>query len=266
MPEAPVVLHAQGVSRRFAKGVTALSPVDLTVHEGEFVTLLGPSGCGKTTLLRLMSGLDTPSTGTLTRAVDEDGLSYVFQDATLMPWASVRTNVRLPLDLQRGAGKRFTADAAQAVEAALERVGLSDFGDAFPRELSGGMRMRVSIARALVTEPKLLLMDEPFGALDDITRQHLDDELLTLARRHKLTVVFVTHNVFEAVYLSTRVVVMSARPGRIVDDVKNDVPVRDAAFRGSPDFALRAARLQAALLKGQQPGAVSAAGIGNVQT
>lgn len=266
MPEAPIVLHAQGVSRRFAKGVTALSPVDLTVREGEFVTLLGPSGCGKTTLLRLMSGLDTPTTGTLTRAVDEDGLSYVFQDATLMPWASVRTNVRLPLDLQRGNGKRSMADATQAVDAALERVGLSDFGDAFPRELSGGMRMRVSIARALVTEPKLLLMDEPFGALDDITRQHLDDELLALARKHRLTVVFVTHNVFEAVYLSTRVVVMSARPGRIVEDVNNDAPVRDAAFRGSPDFAMRAARLQAALVRGQQPGAVSAAGVRAMQT
>ena len=266
MPEAPVVLHAQGVSRRFTKGVTALSPVDLTVREGEFVSLLGPSGCGKTTLLRLMSGLDTPTTGTLTRAVAEDSLSYVFQDATLMPWASVRTNVRLPLDLERGAGKRSAADAAQAVDAALDRVGLRDFGDAFPRELSGGMRMRVSIARALVTEPRLLLMDEPFGALDDITRQHLDDELLALARRHQLTVVFVTHNVFEAVYLSTRVVVMSARPGRIVEDVNNDVPVRNADFRGSPDFAMRAARLQAALLKGQQAGAVDAASIGNTQS
>ncbi|MDX3907060.1 MAG: ABC transporter ATP-binding protein [Pigmentiphaga sp.] len=246
----PPVLQAQGVGRRFPNGVEALSPLDLAVHEGEFVTLLGPSGCGKTTLLRIFAGLDTPSSGVLRRQGDIDRLSYVFQDATLMPWASVAANVRLPLDLERG---RPGMDIRrQKVRHALERVGLADFADAYPRELSGGMRMRVSIARALVTEPTLLLMDEPFGALDDITRQHLDDELLGLAATQKLTVVFVTHSIFEAVYLSDRVVVMSARPGRIVADIPIKAPRRDASFRVSPEFAMQAARLQAALLEGRQ--------------
>ena len=246
------VLQARGVARRFANGVEALAPLDLTVRAGEFVTLLGPSGCGKTTLLRIFAGLDTPSSGVLDRHADERELSYVFQDPTLMPWASVAANVQLPLDLERGA-RRASPDVRQEkVRRALERVGLADFAGALPRELSGGMRMRVSIARALVTEPRLLLMDEPFGALDDITRQHLDDELLGLAAAQDLTVIFVTHSIFEAVYLSDRVIVMSRRPGRIVADIAIDAPSRDAAFRVSPGFAMQAARLQAALLEGQQ--------------
>ena len=245
------VLRARGVARRFAKGVQALAPVDLTINEGEFVTLLGPSGCGKTTLLRIFSGLDHPTEGTLERTGDVAGLSYVFQDATLMPWASVTTNVRLPFDLLRGADKPARADVDRKVAQALHRVGLSEFAHAFPRELSGGMRMRTSIARAMVTDPTLLLMDEPFGALDDITRQHLDDELLVLARTQKLTVVFVTHNIFEAVYLSSRVIVLSKRPGRIVADIPITVPVRNAAFRVSTEFAALAATLQAALIEGQ---------------
>jgi len=249
---AAPALDARGVARRFPNGVEALSPIDLTVRAGEFVTLLGPSGCGKTTLLRIFAGLDTPTAGALRRHGDADRLSYVFQDATLMPWASVAANVRLPLDLERGA-RRLPMDARRSrVRHALERVGLADFETARPRELSGGMRMRVSIARALVTDPTLLLMDEPFGALDDITRQHLDDELLGLTARQSLTVVFVTHSIFEAVYLSHRVIVMSRRPGRVVADIPIDAPVRDAAFRVSPAFAMQAARLQAALLEGQQ--------------
>jgi NitT/TauT family transport system ATP-binding protein len=245
------VLRARGVARRFAKGLQALAPVDLTIAEGEFVTLLGPSGCGKTTLLRIFSGLDQPTEGTLERAGDVAGLSYVFQDATLMPWASVATNVRLPFDLLRGANKPARADVDNKVAQALQRVGLSEFSQAFPRELSGGMRMRTSIARAMVTDPSLLLMDEPFGALDDITRQHLDDELLVLARAQKLTVVFVTHNIFEAVYLSSRVIVMSKRPGRIIADIPITIPERNAAFRVSTEFAALAAKLQAALIEGQ---------------
>ncbi len=245
------VLNARGLSRRFPNGVQALAPLDLSIAEGEFVTLLGPSGCGKTTLLRLFAGLDTASGGTLERHDDIDRLSYVFQDATLMPWASVARNVQLPLDLLRGKQSLTRGDKQAKVMDALQRVGLADFAKAFPRELSGGMRMRVSIARALVTQPSLLLMDEPFGALDDITRQHLDDELLTLARKQNLTVVFVTHSIFEAVYLSDRVIVLSRRPGRIVADVPINAPRRDAAFRVSSEFAMHAARLQAALLAGQ---------------
>ncbi|WP_296468745.1 ABC transporter ATP-binding protein [Pigmentiphaga sp.] len=249
---APPVLEARGVARRFANGVEALAPLDLTVRAGEFVTLLGPSGCGKTTLLRIFAGLDAPTSGSLLRRADGSQLSYVFQDPTLMPWASVAKNVRLPLDLERGGRRAGKQARDERVRHALERVGLADFADALPRELSGGMRMRVSIARALVTEPKLLLMDEPFGALDDITRQHLDDELLGLAANQGLTVVFVTHSIFEAVYLSDRVIVMSRRPGRIIADIAIDAPSRDAAFRVSPGFAMQAARLQAALLEGQQ--------------
>ncbi|VCU68067.1 Aliphatic sulfonates import ATP-binding protein SsuB [Pigmentiphaga humi] len=243
------VLQARGVGRRFPNGVEALAPLDLDVRAGEFVTLLGPSGCGKTTLLRICAGLDAPTCGTLRREVDDSRLSYVFQDATLMPWASVAANVRLPLDLERRGGK---PERRARVMQALERVGLADFAGALPRELSGGMRMRVSIARALVTEPALLLMDEPFGALDDITRQHLDDELLALAAAQGLTVVFVTHSIFEAVYLSDRVIVMSRRPGRIVADIAIEATRRDAAFRVSPQFAMQAARLQAALVEGQR--------------
>ncbi|MPS25395.1 ABC transporter ATP-binding protein [Pigmentiphaga sp.] len=249
---ATPVLEARGVARRFPNGVDALSPIDLTVRAGEFVTLLGPSGCGKTTLLRIFAGLDTPTAGSLRRHGAVDELSYVFQDATLMPWASVATNVRLPLDLERGPRRQPMEARRGRVREALERVGLTDFAAARPSELSGGMRMRVSIARALATEPSLLLMDEPFGALDDITRQHLDDELLGLAARQNLTVVFVTHSIFEAVYLSSRVIVLSRRPGRIVADIPIEASARDAAFRVSPAFAMQAARLQAALLEGQQ--------------
>jgi NitT/TauT family transport system ATP-binding protein len=245
------VLSAQ---KTYPNGTVALQPVDLTIEEGEFVTLLGPSGCGKSTLLKMVAGLLEPSDGRLLlwrKPVQQmhecpQKMSFVFQSPTLMPWASVQTNVRLPLDL---AGlPRAEADAR--VTEALALVGLSKFANALPRALSGGMQMRVSIARGLVTEPTLLLMDEPFGALDEITRNRLDSDLLELWQRKKLTVIFVTHSIFEAVYLSNRVVVMAARPGRVVDEVVIDEPYpRDAAFRVSTTFSGYAKQLQDSLLR-----------------
>jgi NitT/TauT family transport system ATP-binding protein len=240
--------------KTYPNGTHALLPVDLSVSEGEFVTLLGPSGCGKSTLLKMMAGLLAPSDGRIllwrkpVEQVEASGhrLSFVFQDATLMPWARVMGNVRLPLDL---AGvPREQAEAR--VRSSLQLVGLSNFESHLPRELSGGMQMRVSIARGLVTEPQLLLMDEPFAALDEITRHKLDSDLLDLWQGKKLTVVFVTHSIYEAVYLSNRVVVMAARPGRIVDEVKIDEPYpRGPDFRVSTQFSQYAKRLQDALLR-----------------
>ncbi len=212
------------------------------------MTLLGPSGCGKTTLLNLMAGLIDPSAGTLRwwgDGFDNTGgpgrrLAMVFQSPTLMPWARIDTNVRLPLDL---AGDPRD-DAAREVATALNLVGLSDAAAQLPRELSGGMQMRASIARALVTSPDLLLMDEPFGALDEFTRQRLDVELLALWATRRLTVVFVTHSIVEAVFLSTRVVVMAARPGRIIASVPIEEPYpRADAFRLRPAFAAQCQHL-----------------------
>ena len=238
----PTVLEVAGASKTYATGTQALAPIDLTVRRGEFVSLLGPSGCGKTTLLHLMAGLLSPDTGSLRwwdggfAATGGPGrrLAMVFQTPTLMPWARVDANVRLPLDLANAA--RATAD--RDVAAALELVGLQRFGRQFPRELSGGMQMRASLARALVTTPDVLLMDEPFGALDDFTRQRLDAELLALWQARRLTVVFVTHSIVEAVFLSTRVAVMAARPGRILDELTIAAPYpRTDEFRLSPEFA-----------------------------
>jgi NitT/TauT family transport system ATP-binding protein len=235
-------IQIHSVSKTYANGTQALLPVDLTVQAGEFVTLLGPSGCGKSTLLKMVAGLLEPTDGRL--RVGAERIAFVFQEATLMPWARVLANVRLPLDLAQV--PRVEADAR--VRDALQLVGLQAFESHRPRELSGGMQMRVSIARSLVTRPTLLLMDEPFGALDEITRHKLDADLLDLWREHKLTVVFVTHSIYEAVYLSQRVIVMAARPGRVVDDVPIDEPYpRGAAFRVSTAFAGHAARLQDAL-------------------
>jgi len=238
-----------GVSKTYANGTQALLPVDLTVQEGEFVTLLGASGCGKSTLLKMVAGLLEPTDGRLLVgrkpiARSDQRIAFVFQEATLMPWARVQSNVRLPLDLAQV--PRSEADAR--VQDALHLVGLQSFAAHRPRELSGGMQMRVSIARSLVTRPTLLLMDEPFGALDEITRHRLDADLLDLWRDQKLTVVFVTHSIYEAVYLSQRVIVMAARPGRVVDEVVIDEPYpRSAGFRVSTAFAGHAARLQDAL-------------------
>jgi len=254
---APAV-EVLSAEKTYANGTQALKPVDLTVQQGEFVTLLGPSGCGKSTLLKMVAGLLAPSDGRLLlwrKPVEQlsaqgpqpgQGLSFVFQEATLMPWARVMANVRLPLDL---AGVPTSASEPR-VRAALKMVGLEKFENALPKELSGGMQMRVSIARGLVTEPALLLMDEPFGALDEITRNRLDSDLLELWRSKQLTVMFVTHSIYEAVYLSTRVVVMAARPGRIVDEVPIDEPYpRGPDFRVSTAFSHYAKRLQDSLLR-----------------
>ncbi|UXU75463.1 MULTISPECIES: ABC transporter ATP-binding protein [unclassified Paracoccus (in: a-proteobacteria)] len=246
------VIEINGAEKTFGNGFRALEPVDLTVREGEFLTLIGPSGCGKSTLLGLMTNLLQPSAGQVKWWGDSfertgtpgKSLSIVFQDATLMPWASIEANVRLPLDLA-GVPR---SESTPRVRAALEKVGLKGFGDRLPRQLSGGMRMRVSIARSLVTEPDLLLMDEPFGALDEFTRNKLDADLLDLWRERNLSIVFVTHSIYEAVFLSSRVVVMAARPGRISRIIDIDVPgPRDEEFRGSPRFAALCAELSAAL-------------------
>ena len=228
-----------GVGKRFASGTEALSGIDLALGAGEFLSLLGPSGCGKSTLLRLIAGLAEPSAGTIAWSADGEArprIGFVFQDATLMPWASALDNVRLPLRLA-GMARAEQQDRAAA---ALTDVGLAGFERAYPRELSGGMRMRVSIARALVTEPGLLLMDEPFAALDELTRNRLNDDLLALwaARAGATTVVFVTHSVFESVYLSSRIVVMAPRPGRIAEALRVEAPApRPPGFRTSGDYA-----------------------------
>jgi NitT/TauT family transport system ATP-binding protein len=242
------------VEKTYPNGTQALLPVNLTVREGEFITLLGPSGCGKSTLLKMVAGLLEPSDGRLLlwrKPVDQveatgHRLSFVFQEATLMPWASVLANVRLPMDLAR----MPKAQSEPRVRQALKMVGLERFEDNLPRQLSGGMQMRVSIARGLVTEPTLLLMDEPFGALDEITRNRLDSDLLDLWQANGLTVIFVTHSITEAVYLSNRVIVMAARPGRIVEEVIIDEPYpRNADFRVSQRFATYAKQLQDCLLR-----------------
>jgi NitT/TauT family transport system ATP-binding protein len=249
-PAEPSRRHAavvlDGVQKTFPNGTRALAAVDLEIGEGEFLGILGPSGCGKSTLLRLVAGLLRPSSGAirLSPAVRAAPVGFVFQSPTLMPWASVQSNVRLPLDLQDV--PRTEADAR--VARALDQVGLRDFAHFHPRELSGGMQMRVSIARALVTGPRLLLMDEPFGALDEITRHRLDRDLSALCAREGLTVVFVTHSTYEAAFLSTRVLVMSPRPGRIHGGHPVDAALpRDDAFRASPEFTRTAARLSAML-------------------
>jgi NitT/TauT family transport system ATP-binding protein len=253
MSDIPAV-EVLSVEKTYANGTQALQAVDLTVQQGEFVTLLGPSGCGKSTLLKMVAGLLEPSNGRLllwrkpVQHIESTGhrLSFVFQEPTLMPWARVQANVRLPLDL---AGVS-AAESGPRVHEALAMVGLDKFSGHLPRELSGGMQMRVSIARGLATQPTLLLMDEPFGALDEITRSKLDSELLELWQQKKLTIIFVTHSIYEAVYLSTRVVVMAARPGRLIEELRIDEPYpRGPEFRVSTAFSQYAKRLQDSLLR-----------------
>ena len=225
----------RGVRKTFANGVVALDGLDLAVRPGEFLTLLGPSGCGKSTALRIMAGLSAPDSGAVewSQAAEERQIGFVFQEPTLMPWATVAGNVRLPLRLLG-----LEADAPGRIDTALERVGLAGFAQAYPRELSGGMKMRASIARALVTEPKLLLMDEPFAALDEITRFRLNRDLLGLWQSLGKTVVFVTHSVFESVYLSSRIIVMTPRPGRVFRELEIAAPYpRDERFRTSAEYA-----------------------------
>jgi NitT/TauT family transport system ATP-binding protein len=233
----PEIVSLRNVGKTFESGTVALEHFSLDVREGEFVSLLGPSGCGKSTVLRIIAGLSAPSAGAIEWPGDtasEGKIGFVFQEPTLMPWADVAANVRLPLRLAH-------ADEVQsraAVLQALERVGLADFAQSYPRELSGGMKMRTSIARALATEPQLLLMDEPFAALDEITRFKLNNDLLRLWQELRRTVIFVTHSIFESVYLSQRIVLMTPRPGRVFADIA--IPAlypRDERFRTSADYA-----------------------------
>jgi NitT/TauT family transport system ATP-binding protein len=229
------ILELEGVSKTFSNGTVALENLDLRIARHEFLSLLGPSGCGKSTALRIIAGLGGVTTGRLVwpQGGHVGDIGFVFQEPTLMPWATVFDNVHLPLKLQ-GQGRRQVRDR---VDEALAMVGLQDFHEAYPRELSGGMKMRVSIARALVTRPKLLLMDEPFAALDEITRIRLNNDLLRLWEGQGWTVIFVTHSVYESVFLSSRIVVMAARPGRIVGEVDIDAPYpRDEAFRMSEPY------------------------------
>ena len=231
----------QSVSKVFSSGTIALSGMSLTVESGEFISLLGPSGCGKSTALRIIAGLgdatsgkiDWPSSRINSKGLPEGDIGFVFQEPTLMPWKTVFGNVYLPLKL-RGVSK---AEARDRIMEVLATVGLQDFADAYPRELSGGMKMRVSIARALVTKPKLLLMDEPFAALDEITRQKLNDDVLRLWKATGITVIFVTHSVFESAYLSNRIVVMKARPGRVHADFPLTTSLeRDSHYRTSEEY------------------------------
>jgi len=241
---APVVT-CRNISKRFANGTVALGDVALDILEHEFLSLLGPSGCGKSTLLRLIAGLGDPSGGAIAWR-GQPSLSFVFQEPTLMPWATALSNVMLPLRLAGVSGDERRARAT----AALAQVGLAGFEKSYPRELSGGMKMRVSIARALVTQPKVLLMDEPFAALDEITRFRLNNDLLELWRREGFTVIFVTHSVFESAFLSQRIAVMSARPGRIVDEIALEAPYpRTPEYRTSAQNNEYCRRASAALEK-----------------
>jgi len=238
IPQGPAIVSLRHVGKTFESGTVALDDFNLDIRGGEFVSLLGPSGCGKSTALRIVAGLSAASEGTVewpgAAAAGPGRIGFVFQEPTLMPWADVAANVRLPLKLSYADAARSRA----AVRQALDRVGLADFANAFPRELSGGMRMRTSIARALVTEPELLLMDEPFAALDEITRFKLNNDLLSVWQELRRTVIFVTHSVFESVYLSQRIVVMTPRPGRVFAEIAIPAPYpRDERFRTSADYA-----------------------------
>ena len=234
----------RGVSKTFPNGTTALSRLDLDVRAGEFLSLIGPSGCGKSTALRMLAGLTEPSSGTIRWQGEKPEIGFVFQEPTLMPWANVFANVWLPLRLR----KVSKAAAASRIAEALSLVGLSNFVSSYPRGLSGGMKMRASIARALVLRPKLLLMDEPFAALDEITRFKLNNDLVRLKAELDTTVVFVTHSVYESVYLSDRIVVMAARPGRAIAELTIDAPPeRDESFRSTPLYTETCRRASEAL-------------------
>ncbi len=234
--QRPELLQMSHVGKTFRGDVVALDDMNMTVNQGDFISLLGPSGCGKSTALRIVSGLMKPTAGAIrwSGGQSRDDLGVVFQEPTLMPWARVIDNVWLPFRL-RGVSYNAVKDD---VLKALKLVGLEKFQRAFPRELSGGMKMRVSIARAMVTRPRLILMDEPFAALDEITRQKLNNDLLALREAIGCTVIFVTHSVFESVFLSDRIVVMAARPGRVIREVQVNTPYpRTEAYRTSPEYS-----------------------------
>ena len=242
----PPLLALERVDKVFGTDLVALRGMSVRVNEGDFLSLLGPSGCGKSTVLRLIAGLARPTAGRIAWHGEHEigDLGVVFQEPTLMPWATVAQNVWLPFRL-RGRSYR---DAADEVLAALRLVGLADFRGAYPRELSGGMKMRVAIARAMVTSPRLILMDEPFAALDEITRFRLNDDLLAMKAQTGCTVIFVTHSVFESVFLSDRIAVMAARPGRVIEELAIDVPYpRSEAFRTSAEY-VRCCRAASAAL------------------
>jgi len=261
MPDAergpPPVVALLGVKKRFASGLEALNGVDLRVERGEFLSVLGPSGCGKSTLLRIIAGLAEPTAGECRLHLGgapgkaaAGRIGFVFQDPTLMPWSTVVRNVELPFRI----GGRVRAAERERAVAALRAVGLAGFERAYPHQLSGGMRMRVSIARALVTEPDLLLLDEPFAALDEITRLALNDDLLRLWEEHRPTILFVTHSVFESVYLSSRIAVMTPRPGRVVGELAVDLPrPRDRSVRTSAGYAAICERVSTALAAAMAP-------------
>ncbi len=240
---AGVAVLIRDLTRIFDGKITAIESLSLEIAPGEFVAILGPSGCGKSTLLRIIAGLDNPTNGSVqTAEVADTGnaaehhrkIAYVFQDAHLLPWRNVLRNVSLPLELM-GVGR---GERELAAKAALEQVGLAEAIGRYPAQLSGGMKMRVSLARALVTQPKLLLLDEPFAALDEITRQKLDEQLRQLWARHGMTVVFVTHSTAEATFLADRAIVLTARPARIVKDIVIDLPSeRVGSTRATPQFA-----------------------------
>jgi NitT/TauT family transport system ATP-binding protein len=255
---AEPIVELVDVEKTYPGGAVAVDGLSFALAEGEFVSLLGPSGCGKSTALRMIAGLSDPTRGAVRRAWDGEpcagrqNIGCVFQDPTLLPWSSTWNNVYLPLRLA-GVGR---AAARPSVDEALATVGLAEFADAYPRQLSGGMRMRASIARALVTRPRLVLLDEPLAALDEITRNWLNDELRALWLTRRWTVLFITHSVFESVYLSTRVLVMSARPGRIVEEILIDLPEpRTPETRTTPQYINLCRQVSAALARAMSPNA-----------
>jgi NitT/TauT family transport system ATP-binding protein len=242
-------VNIRDLRRTFDPNVEAIAGITLNIAAGEFVAILGPSGCGKSTLLRIVAGLDEPTSGTVSRGdhFDSRSIAYVFQDAHLLPWRNVLRNVALPLEL-RGVSKSERLDAAAH---ALDQVGLTDAIRRYPSQLSGGMKMRVSLARALVVRPKLLLLDEPFAALDEITRQKLDTQLRELWLAHRMTVLFVTHSTSEATFLADRAIVLTKRPAQVVDDLPIDLPARrDQTLRSTPEFAAATRSIYDALRRG----------------
>jgi NitT/TauT family transport system ATP-binding protein len=243
-PSVPEI-EISGVTKQYGSGRAVLQSIDLAVAKQEFVSIIGPSGCGKSTILKLIAGLSAPTSGTIrvdgmTPLNARETISFVFQDATLLPWRTVKDNIGLGLELERVPSK----EREDEISLLLELVGLNPVAKSYPRELSGGMRMRVSIARALATNPRVMLLDEPFAALDEMSRDRLNEEILRLRAEQKWTAVFVTHSVAEAVFLSDRIVVLAPNPGRVYAEFRVELPTpRTAELRSSPDFDAMVARV-----------------------